>query len=134
MATLKQKKVKKQAAEQAPPPTNAIIPPHFIRDVVEENSKVKMKPTERDTELLAELARSDAWAVLKRLITKKRDKLESATRQTLREKPDNLAEIGVRYLISDQVSGAFNEVINIVEMSEKFMRELELTKQEQGHV
>lgn len=109
--------LKRQAAEQAPIPAPG--PLHIADTLKEAKAEDKTVDPDADVKLLIELSQSDAWDVVKRYINRKKVKLSRMTAEASRTSNFDLANVGFRYLIFDQVSAALDSVITYVENAAK---------------
>lgn len=112
-----EQKIAQQAAEQAIPPMPG--PLHIADTIREAKAEDKTPEPEEDSKLLLELSQSDSWKVLKRFITRKKQRLSEMTADSVRKSNFDLNNIGFRYLIFDQVAAALDSVINHVENQAK---------------
>jgi len=103
-------------AEQALP-----YEPDYIQDIIRESSET-IDPGERADKVLAELAVSDAWKILKKYILNKRNRLMDLTRESVRSDRFDLQATGFRYLIFDQIDGFAQDIISRVENVAKIKR------------
>lgn len=100
----------KQEAEQAVP-----YAPYYIQEMYEEIKEPKVTPGEHTDKVLADLALSDAWKVLKKYINDKRARLEEMTREAARADRFDLQATGYRFLIYDQIDAFAQDIISRVE-------------------
>jgi len=103
-------------AEQALP-----YEPDYIQDIIRESSET-IDPGEHADKVLAELAVSDAWKILKKYILNKRNRLMDLTRESVRSDRFDLQATGFRYLIFDQIDGFAQDIISRVENVAKIKR------------
>ena len=119
----RQKIIKKQEAEQAIPPTA----PSFIAEAIEDARKVEREPLPDEDEILAKGAESDFWKILKRYIQDKIKGLRELTTQAVVKAGFRLEEAGFRYVLTDQICHALEDVVGYVEFRretiEKMKRE-----------
>lgn len=110
--------IRQQEAEQAPVPPA----PNFIRQAIKEARSVSMEVKDSDDKVMAEGADSDFWRILKRFIDSRIKTLEDLTSQKITSGNIDLQDVGLRYLISDQVTHALKEVIQFVELRQQAQR------------
>jgi hypothetical protein len=109
------KSIKEQAARQAIPP---VPPPDFIKEIVEETKpKREVKPDE--DKIIAQGSESDFWKILKRFIENYQENLKKTTRELATAGSFDLEAIGMKYLLSDQIVGALENVVSFVENKKK---------------
>lgn len=117
----------KQAAEQAvvgPPP------PAFISNVIKEAQKEAPPVGDQDQQLILQLAESDSWKVLKRYIEREKETLRTSMTESA-NKTGDLQEIGLRYIVFEQIVFFGDKIIKFVERSRKSAEmEAEMEKQE----
>lgn len=107
----------KQEAEQALP-----YAPYYIQEMYEESKDSEVTPGEHTDKVLADLANSDAWRVLKKYINDKRRRLETMTRESARGDKFDLQATGYRFLIFDQIDAFAQDIISRVENVSKIRK------------
>lgn len=104
-----------QSANQAPPPA-------FLNTVLNQAKAVPSIPPGSDRDkLLAELSNSDAWKTLKKFIEAKQLMLAQQLREATKERVD-AQEVGMRFLIADQVNQFANQIITFVEAPKEIIK------------
>lgn len=102
------KEIKKQAAEQAPPPS-------FIREVIRQNKeKQGVEPGLNAEKVMLEFSESDAWKLLLDFINRKQALLAQGVREASGGSV-SMEEVGFKYLVADQVNTFASQIIDFVE-------------------
>lgn len=102
------KVLKRQAAEQAPPPA-------FLREVIAQNKEQpKVEVGKNREKLLLDLSESDVWNnIVKKFIEAKQLMMAKELRENIDGK--SMEEVGFRFLVTDQVNDFIHQFISFVE-------------------
>ena len=102
--------------------------PAFFRTVIDESSRlIKKQPKKKDEDALVQLADSEGWEKVKEIIENKQQALDNAYNKSMRGST-NLEEIGMRALIKEMVTVAYQSVIDTVELPIKAREYEAITK------
>jgi len=108
-----------QAAEQAPPVATPSTVASTVADVRESKKEEPKETPENTKKILAMGSESDFWRVIKEKLDAKIKRMKRAHDAWLEKGNINLADVGLRSLIINEVSNAYQELIDIVEFSKK---------------
>ncbi len=93
-------------------------PPAFLKQVIKQQNKApEIEPGNQRDKILSELADSEAWAAVKKFIEAKQVMLAQQLRESVGDV--SVEETGFRFLVTDQVSAALQQVISFVEAPQK---------------
>ena len=126
----KMKIKKEQEAAQPISPTLNVPPPDFIREAVNRNKIEVKKLSEADDNVIAEGKDSDFWKLVKGFVERYQKTLKESTTEMAQTGQFDLAAIGMRYLLSDQISSALQKVVDYVENRAKIVEQIKLQAQE----
>lgn len=126
LALAKELKLKKMAASSPLPPAAPPPPPSFITEAIADSkAEALLPPDEKDDRNLAEGSYSDFWKLVKHFIENKQKRLKEMTQaRVVASESLNMEDIGFRYLLSDQISMALQDVINFVENRAKLVEQI----------
>jgi archaellum component FlaC len=127
----KENKVKRnQEALQPISPTLNVPPPEFIRDVINKAQIKEKKLSEADDNVIVEGAQSDFWKLIKNYIERYQKDLKAITSELVQQGQFDLNAIGMKYLLSDQISNALQKVIDYVENRARIVEQMKRDAQE----
>lgn len=105
---MEDKDLKKQRAEQTPPPA-------FLRRVVESHDNPpKMEEVGEMEQVMTAFSQSDAWEYMQKFIKAKQGEIAQSVRLAS-DGSTNLEEVGFRFLAADQVNRFIVQLISFVE-------------------
>lgn len=110
--------IAKQSAEQAVPVTGPIKVNEIVKEV-RESAKEKENIAQKEAKILSEGVDSDFWRLIKAKLNARIQSMRNAASARLGAGPIDLADVGLRSLIINEVADSFQDLINLVELSNK---------------